>query len=74
MVINKYLLVIVNYDEESLESISLETLCEVHDYFMPEVADYIIKNRKYKGVFEEAILLEVDINSYFKGEGYEQKT
>ena len=74
MKINKYLLVVVDYDNETLEAHSLEDIGEVHQYFNEEVADKIIKNRKYKGAFEEANLIEVDVDSYFKGKGYEQTT
>lgn len=65
-------LVIVDYDSEILEVHSLEDEGEVYEYFDVEVGDKIIKDKKYKGAFEEAILLEVDFDSYFKGEGYEQ--
>ena len=66
MKFNKYLLVVVDYDSETLEVHSLEDIGEVHRHFTEEVADKIIKDRKYKGAFEEAILLEVDFDSYFK--------
>lgn len=66
MKFNKYLLVVVDYDSESLEVHSLEDVGEVYEYFDAEVGDKIIKDKKYKGAFEEAILLEVDIDSYFK--------
>ena len=66
MKFNKYLLVVVDYDSETLEVHSLEDIGEVHRHFTEEVADKIIKDRKYKGAFEEAILLEVDVDSYFK--------
>lgn len=69
MKINKYLLVVVDYDSETLEAHSLEDEGEVYEYFTEEVADKIIKNRKYKGAFEEANLIEVNVNSYFKGKG-----
>ena len=68
MKFNRYLLVIVDYDSETLESHSLEDDKEVYEYFDVEVGDKIIKDKKYKGAFEEAILLEVDVDSYFKGE------
>ena len=74
MKFNKYLLVVVDYDNETLEAFSLEDIDEVHRHFTEEVADKIIKDKKYKGAFEEAILLEVDVDSYFKGKGYEQTT
>ena len=74
MKFNRYLLVIVDYDSETLEAHSLEDDGEVYEYFDVEVGDKIIKDKKYKGAFEEAILLEVDVDSYFKGKGYEQKT
>ena len=70
MKFNKYLLVIVDYDSETLESHSLEDDKEVYEYFDVEVGDKIIKDKKYKGAFEEAILLEVGVDSYFKGKGY----
>ena len=44
----------------------LEDEGEVYEYFDVGVGDKIIKDKKYKGAFEEAILLEVDIDSYFK--------
>ena len=69
MKFNKYLLVIVDYDSETLEVHSLVDDGEVYEYFDVEVGDKIIKDKKYKGAFEEAILLEVGDNSYFKGEG-----
>ena len=69
MKFGKYLLVIVDYDSETLEAHSLEDVGEVYEYFDVEVGDKIIKDKVYKGYFEEAILLEVDVNSYFKGEG-----
>ena len=72
--INRYLLVVVDYDSETLEVHSLEDDGEVYEYFDVEVGDKIIKDKKYKGAFEEAILLEVDVDSYFKGGGNEQKT
>ena len=68
MKFGKYLLVIVDYDSETLEAHSLEDVGEVYEYFDVEVGDKIIKDKKYKGAFEEAILLEVDVDSYFKGE------
>lgn len=68
MKFNKYVLVVVDYDSETLESHSLEDDGEVHRHFTEEVADKIIKDKKYKGAFEEAILLEVDVDNYFKGE------
>ena len=71
MKFNKYLLVAVDYDSETLEVHSLKDVYAVHEYFTPEVADKIIKDKKYKGVFEEAILVEVVVDSYFKGKGYE---
>ena len=67
MKLNKYLLVVVDYDSETLEVHSLEDAGEVYEYFDEEAADKIIKNKKYKGAFEEAILLEVDVDSFFKG-------
>ena len=73
MKFNKYLLVIVDYDSETLEVHSLVDDGEVYEYFDVEVGDKIIKDKNYKGAFEEAILLEVDVDSYFKGEGDEQK-
>ena len=69
---NKYLLVVVDYDSETLEVHSLEDDSEVYEYFYVEAGDKIIKDKKYKGAFEEAILLEVDVDSYFKGKGYEK--
>lgn len=63
---NKCLLVVVDYDSESLEVHYLEDDGEVYEYFDVEVGDKIIKDKKYKGAFEEAILLEVGDNSYFK--------
>lgn len=66
MKFGKYL-VVVDYDNETLEVNCLEDDGEVYEYFTPEVADKIIKDKKYKGAFEEAILLEVDVDSYFKG-------
>lgn len=72
MKFNKYLLVVVDYDSEVLEVHSIKDVYAVHEYFTPEVADKIIKNRKYKGAFEEANLIEVNVDSYFKGEGYEK--
>ena len=66
MKFNKYLLVVVDYDSETLEAHSLEDVGEVYEYFDVEVGDKIIKDRKYKGAFEETILLEVGIDSYFK--------
>ena len=74
MKFNKYLLVVVDYDSETLEAHSLEDDGEVYEYFDVEVGNKIIKDKKYKGAFEEAILLEVDVDSYFKGGGNEQKT
>ena len=72
MKFNKYVLVVVDYDSETLEAHSLEDVGEVYEYFDVEVGDKIIKDKKYKGAFEEAILLEVDVDSYFKGKGYEE--
>ena len=72
MKFSKYL-VVVDYDSETLEVHCLEDVYAVHKYFTPEVADWIIKNKKYKGAFEEAILLEVDVDSYFKGRGDMEK-
>lgn len=66
MKFGKYL-VVVDYDSETLETHYLEDEGEVYEYFDVEVADKIIKDKKYKGAFEEAILLEVDVDSYFKG-------
>ena len=66
MKFNKYLLVVVDYDSETLEVHSLEDDGEVYEYFDVEVGDKIIKDKKYKGAFEEAILIEVDVDSYFK--------
>ena len=66
MKFNKYLLVVVDYDSETLEVHSLDDIGEVHRHFTEEVADDVIKYKKYKGAFEEAILLEVDVDSYFK--------
>lgn len=68
MKFNKYLLVVVDYDSESLEVHSLKDVYAVHEYFTPLVADKIIKDKKFKGAFEEAILLEVDVDSYCKGD------
>ena len=59
-------LVVVDYDSETLEAHYLEDEGEVYEYFDVEVGDKIIKDKKYKGAFEEAILLEVDVDSYFK--------
>ena len=67
MKFGKYLLVIVDYDSETLEVHYLEDEGEVYEYFDVEVGDKIIKDKEYKGYFEEAILLEVDVDSYFKG-------
>lgn len=67
MKFSKYLLVVVDYDSEKLELHLLEDGGEVYEYFDVEVGDKIIKDKKYKGAFEEAILLEVDVDSYFKG-------
>ena len=67
MKFNRYLLVIVDYDSETLEVHSLKDVYAVHKYFAPLIADAIIKYKKFKGAFEEAILLEVDVDSYFKG-------
>ena len=72
MKFNKCLLVIVDYDSETLEAHSLEDVGEVYEYFDVEVGDKIIKDKKYKGAFEEAILLEVDVDSYFKGKDHEK--
>ena len=66
MKFNKYL-VVVDYDSETLELHHLEDDGEVYEYFDVEVGDKIIKDKRYKGAFEEAILLEVDVDSYFKG-------
>ena len=66
MKFNKYLLVVVDYDSETLEAHSLEDEGEVYEYFDVEVGDKIVKYKKYKGAFEEAILLEVGVDSYFK--------
>ena len=66
MKFNKYLLVVVDYDSETLEVHYLEDEGEVYEYFDVEVGDKIIKDKEYKGAFEEAILLEVDVDSYFK--------
>ena len=66
MKFNKCLLVVVDYDSETLEVHSLEDEGEVYEYFDVEVGDKIIKDKEYKGAFEEAILLEVDVDSYFK--------
>ena len=74
MKFTKYLLVIVDYDSETLEVHSLKDVYAVHEYFTPLVADAIIKSKRFKGAFEEAILLEVDVDSYFKGKGHEQTT
>ena len=74
MKFSKYLLVIVDYDSETLEVHYLEDEGEVYEYFDVVVGDKIIKDKKYKGAFEEAILLEVGIDSFFKGGGNEQKT
>ena len=65
-------LVVVDYDSETLEVHYLEDEGEVYEYFDVEVGDKIIKGKKYKGAFEEAILLEVNVNSYFKGGGNEK--
>ena len=69
MKFNRYLLVVVDYDSETLEVHYLEDEGEVYEYFDVEVGDKIIKDKEYRGYFEEAILLEVGDNSYFKGEG-----
>ena len=69
MKFNKYLLAVVDYDNETLEVHSLEDIGEVHRHFTEEVADKIIKDKKYKGAFEEAILLEIDVDSFFKNKG-----
>ena len=68
MKFNKYLLVVVDYDSETLEAHSLEDVGEVYEYFDVEVGGKIIKDKKFKGAFEEAILLEIDVDSYFNGE------
>ena len=73
MKFGKYLLVVVDYDSETLEAHSLEDIGEVHRHFTEEVADKIIKCKKYKGAFEEAILLEVDVDSYFKDKSNMEK-
>lgn len=73
MKFNKYLLVVVDYDSETLEVHSLEDVGEVYEYFDVEVGDKIIKYKKFKGAFEEAILLEVDVDSYFKGRNSMEK-
>ena len=73
MKFGKYL-VVADYDSETLEVHYLEDEGEVYEYFDVEVSDKIIKDKKYKGAFEEAILLEVGVDSYFKGKGYEQTT
>ena len=73
MKFGKYL-VIVDYDSETLEAHYLEDDSGVYEYFDVGVGDKIIKDKEYRGCFEEAILLEVDVNSYFRGEGYEQTT
>lgn len=65
MKFGKYL-VVVDYDNETSEVHCLEDEGEVYEYFTSEVADKIIKDKRYKGAFEEAILLEVDVESYFK--------
>ena len=65
MKFGKYL-VVVDYDNETSEVHYLEDEGEVYEYFNPEVADKIIKDKRYKGAFEEAILLEIDVDSYFK--------
>ena len=67
MKFSKYLLVVVDYDSEILEVHSLKDVYAVHEYFTPLVADYIINYKRYKGAFEEAILVKVDVDSYFKG-------
>ena len=72
MKLNRYLLVVVDYDSETLEVHYLEDEGEVYEYFTPLVADSIIKSKKFKGAFEEAILLDIDVDSYFKGGGYEE--
>lgn len=72
MEINKYILVVADYDDETLNAYSLNDVGEVHRHFEEEIANKIIKEKKYKGVFEEALLLEVDVDSYFKGKGVEQ--
>lgn len=72
MEINKYILVVADYDDETLNAYSLSDIGEVRRHFVEEIADKIIKDKKYKGVFEEALLLEVDDDSYFKGKGYEK--
>ena len=74
MKFNKYLLVVVDYDSELLEVHSLKDVYAVHEYFTPLVADAIIKSKKFKGAFEEAILIEVGVDDYFKGKRYEQTT
>ena len=66
MKFNKYVLVVVDYDSETLELHYLEDDGEVYEYFDVEVGDKIIKDKKFKGAFEEAILLEVDVDSFFK--------
>ena len=66
MKFGKYLLVVVDYDSETLEVHSLVDDGEVYEYFDVEVGDKIIKDKKFKGAFEEAILLEVDVDSFFK--------
>lgn len=70
---NKYLLVVVDYDSEILEVHSLKDVYAVHEYFTPLVADEIIKFKKFKGAFEEANLIEVGVDSYFKGRNNMEK-
>ena len=65
MKFGKYL-VAVDYDSETLEVHYLEDEGEVYEYFDVEVCDKIIKDKKYKGAFEESILLEVNVDSCFK--------
>ena len=66
MKFGKCLLVVVDYDSETLEVHSLEDEGEVYEYFDVGVGDKIIKDKKYKGAFEEAILIKIGVDSYFK--------
>lgn len=69
MEINKQILVVADYDDETLNAYYLGDVGEVHRHFVEEIADKIIKEKKYKGIFEEALLLEVGVDSYFNGNG-----
>lgn len=67
MKVGKYLLISVDYDSEELEVNALDDINEVHEYFSDSAAEEIIKDRRYKSAFEEAILVSINTESYFKG-------